>query len=366
MDALDLTSVTFDALPGWRDQAAEAWAPFLSSCRALLADAPELRKGRAPTPRQREVAARAVEAGPLAPAAAFFQAHFDAYAIGALDADPAPAFFTAYYRPEVEAALAPSAAFSEPLLARPDDLVTLQPGEALAGLEGLAAARRRADGTLEPYPARAAIEAGALRPAPRAVAYVADAIEAFMIHVQGSARLVLPDGSKLDLTYAGRNGRPYTSIGRVLVESGAIPQADMSLARLKSWVRAQGQRPGQEGRLLLHRNESFVFFAAAPADPDLPGPIGAAGLPLTPGRSIAIDRTLWPYGLPFFVQADLPDENGRIAPYARLMIAQDTGSAIVGPARADLYFGSGAAAGAWAGEIRHRGRLFAFLPKERS
>jgi membrane-bound lytic murein transglycosylase A len=273
------------------------------------------------------------------------------------------AFFTAYYRPEVRASLVPTDEFREPLLARPDDLVTLPPGRSSPSLNGLSSARRRPDGALEPYLTRAQIDAGALGKRARPVAYVADAIEAFMIHVQGSARLVLGDKRSLDLTYAGRNGQPYTSIGKILIERGEIKLEDMSLERLKTWVRANGQDPGQAGRALLHANRSFVFFSATKAEEDAAGPTGAAGVPLTPRRSIAIDRSVWPYGLPFFVDANVPWEQSEPTPMQRLVVGQDTGTAIVGPARADLYFGDGAEAGRLAGSVRHHGRLFVLLPQ---
>ena len=132
------------------------------------------------------------------------------------------------------------------------------------------------------------------------VVWLSDSVESYLIQVQGSARVRLRDGSWRRLVYDGRNGRPYTSIGRLLIEAGEIAEAEMSLARLKAWLRADPER----GRALMRRNESFVFFRLAPDDGD--GPIGGAGLPLTPLRSLAVDRNLWSYGLPFFPVATLP------------------------------------------------------------
>ena len=248
-------------------------------------------------------------------------------------------FLTGYYEPEVPGSLRPSTSASTALRARPADL-----------------------GTLVPYPTRREIEAKAPRPE-EALVYVADRAEAFLIQVQGSARVVLPDGRRLRLTYAGRNGRPYTSIGRILIESGAIAEPDMSLAALKQWLRQAGLADGEAGAMLLQRNESFVFFAIDDSLPDSEGPVGGAGLPLVPLVSIAVDRTLFSYGLPFILEADLPWRSSKNEPFQKLMLAQDTGSAIVGPARADIFFGTGANAGARAGDIRHPARFSLLLPK---
>ena len=365
--AFELMHSSFDDLPDvFKDDLAAFWTPFLRSCAAVVATAPELRKAVAPGAAQRLACARALSLGyetTAANIAAYLRDHFDPCLISPRDGDHR-AFFTAYYRPEVRASRIRSFTFRERLFARPDDLVTLEPGQESAALRGLSSARRQSDGTLIPYLTRAEIDAGALGERARPLAYVADAIEAFMIHVQGSARLVLDDGQALDLTYAGRNGQPYTSIGKILIERGDIKLEDMTLERLKAWVRANGQEPGERGRALLHTNQSFIFFSSAPADAAAPGPIGAAGLPLTPFRSIAIDRSVWPYGLPFWIDVDAPWSSAHDTPFKRLVIGQDTGTAIVGPARADLFFGDGPQAGHLAGSVRHHGRMFVLLPKD--
>ena len=366
----DLKRLTFGDLDGFaQDHLQEAWPAFVLSCEAMLSDTPHQRLGVAYTQAQKNVAQKALSLGRTSSVkdiAEFFKDHFVPALIVPHESTDAnrPAFFTAYYRPEVAASLSPTDKYSEPLFARPVDLVTLQPGEDVAGLSGLAAARRLEDGKLIPYPTRAQIEIGELGSLAVPLAYVADAIEAFMIHVQGSARLRLPDGRRVDLTYAGRNGRPYTSIGKILIADGAISLEDMTLERLKGWVRANGQKQGEKGRALLHRNDSFVFFSLSPVEDIAQEPIAAANVPLTAYRSLAVDRSLWPYGLPFWIEADLPWHNGQMNHFRRLMIAQDTGSAILGPARADLYFGTGDAAGVLAGNIRHNGRMIVLLPKD--
>ncbi len=358
-----LVPVSFADLHGFAtDDHKASWAAFLPSCRAIMDNRAELRKGTPASPKHRDLCARAIALGAEANSGqirAFFETNFAPHLISPGND---PAFLTAYYRPEVQASLTPTAEFTEPLLARPDDLITLHPGQVPPEGTDLLAGRIGTHGKLESYPTRAEIDAGALGAQARPLAYVADGIEAFMIHVQGSARLRLPDGKVLDLTYAGRNGRPYVSIGKILIGEGEISLQHMSLDMLKGWVRAHGQALGQDGRGLLHRNPSFIFFSATPADDESPGPIAAAGLPLTPFRSLAIDRSIWAYGLPFWIDADLPWQTTGTQPFARLMIGQDTGSAIVGPARADLYFGTGATAGQRAGDIRHHARMYVLLP----
>jgi membrane-bound lytic murein transglycosylase A len=192
--------------------------------------------------------------------------------------------------------------------------------------------------------------------------WLRDRVEVFLVQVQGSARVRLANGRLLRLVYAGRNGQPYNTIGRILIESGKMARADMSLATLKQWIRAHGQNPGDAGAALMHRNKSYVFFSRREECEQAYGPIGGQGISLTALRSIAIDRAIWTYGLPFWIAADLPWRGSPSSPFRRLMIAQDTGSAITGPARADIFFGSGDDAGARAGDIRHAGDVVVLLP----
>jgi membrane-bound lytic murein transglycosylase A len=348
-------------LPGFADDdLTEAFAAFRLSAAALLDDQAPLRAGRPPGEALLTVARAAIQAAaPSAGAArAFFTAHFRPYRIA-----PGPAFFTGYFEPVVEGSLVQTGDFTSPILSRPSDLVTLSAETALQAGEGpLQAALRAADGSLAPCPDRAGIEAGALAGRAEPLVWLRDAVEVFIIQVQGSARVRLPDRRMLRLTYAGRNGWPYTSIGRVLVEEEQIPAADMSLARLKEWIRQNGQEIGQAGRALMQRNRSYVFFHAEEVADNAPGPTGAQGVTLTPWRSIAIDRAIWPYGLPFWIDADLPWHQPMPTAFRRLLIAQDTGTAIVGPKRADIFVGSGDLAGRIAGDFRHHGEMVVLLP----
>jgi len=335
-----LRPVGFADLPGFaQDDHLAAFEVFLQSARSIAQGGPELRSALpAPEP-LRAVCQLALQQtiGSAAEARRFFETHFIPCRIET--GEEIPAFLTGYYEPVVSGALVRTPDFTEPVFARPADL-----------------------DQLSPYPARAQIEAlGLARFQP--LVWLADAIEVFMIHVQGSAAVDLPDGRRIRLTYAGRNGQPYSSIGRALIEAGEIAPDAMSLARLKQWVRDQGQAPGEPGRALLHRNRSYIFFSMDESPARAQGPIGGAGVPLTPLRSVAVDRGLWPYGLPVFVDAVLPGADGGLSPFQRLMIGQDTGSAILGPARLDLFMGSGDEAGVVAGNIRHGAGLYILLPR---
>jgi len=353
MDAAALDEVDLHASePGdW----VSAFAVFKAGTLRTVQGAKPLRSARAASPglRRAAEAALAVEARGDDDAKGFFCRHFRPFRL-----TPPDGFLTGYYEPIIEGSRNPQPGFEAPIFARPPDLVTLTPGEAQDFDPSLAAARRRADGRLEPYPDRAAIE----ETGGTAIVFVRDAVEAFFAQVQGSARVHLRDGRQVRLVYDGRNGLPYTSIGRLLIERGEIAEKDMSLATLKAWLRAAGLKPGERGSEILRKNRSFVFFRIDEAlDPAL-GPIGGAGRPLTALRSIAVDRRFWSYGLPFFIASTIPWRSAAPERFARPLIAEDTGSAIVGRARADLFFGAGDEAGARAGDIRHAAAFTVLLP----
>jgi membrane-bound lytic murein transglycosylase A len=353
-----LAPVSFAELKGWAaDDHASAFAVFRRSCAAIVADAQAARSAQPPSEDLRATCRIAVDIAPSS-AKSFFEQHFQPFEV----IPPAGrGFLTGYFEPEVEGALAPTDAFPTPLLARPDDLVTIPPGETWPGLEGLQAARRTASG-FEPYPDRAAIEDGALGDLARPIVYLRHPVDAFIIHVQGSARIRLAERGVLRVAYAGKNGHPFTPIGRVLVERGHVPLVEMNHERLTGWLRDHPV----EAQEIMRLNRSFIFFRRADELDPRDGPVGGAGLPLTPERSLAVDRNLWSYGLPFWLEGELPRPDGTADALARLMIAQDTGSAILGPARGDYFFGSGAAAGTRAGMLRHRARFVVLLPKPRA
>ena len=354
-------ALDFDALVGFsEDDAPAAFRCFRRSAEALASSDATPRRARAPSPALLATARAALaETEPDAAAARrFFRTRFQPFRI--VPADGRAGFLTGYYEPLVPASRVEAPGFSWPILSRPPDLVSLGPGDIASALpDDIAGARRLGNGALVPYDDREAIERRRAAP----LVWVQDAVEAFLIQVQGSAQVQFPDGARARLAYDGRNGLPYASIGRILIGMGAISEAEMSLARLKNWLREAGLGEGERGLSLMRRNRSFVFFRLVEDfDPAL-GPVAGAGVPLTPLRSIAVDRALWSYGLPFWLEADLPWEADAPSAFRRLMIAQDTGSAIVGPARADIFFGGGDAAGARAGAIRHEGLFAVLIPR---
>ena len=355
-------SLAFAEIPLWaEDDHAAAFRAFEATCAPILDGLAVLRNAQPAPP----ALVAACEAARLIAdkarqdrnaARIFFEAGFEAVEILPQGKS---GFLTAYYEPEIAASLMQTHEFPVPVLARPDDLLTLKQGETHPGLPpDLQAARITKDG-LEPYPDRAAIWAGALAGRNLEIAWLRDEAELFITQVQGSARLRLPDGRITRLTYSGRNGHPYTSIGRRLVETGAMTLDEMSLAKLMAWLRADPVR----GRKLMEENRSYVFFARDDAAPAERGPIGGAGVPLTEGRSLAIDRTIWHYGLPVFIDVEPLIPGGARRRITRLMVAQDTGSAIVGPARGDYFMGSGAEAGDRAGLVRDAMRFIVLVPK---
>nr|PZN39234.1 MAG: hypothetical protein DIU59_13470 [Pseudomonadota bacterium] len=191
-----------------------------------------------------------------------------------------------------------------------------------------------------------------------------DWVDAFFVHVQGSARVRIGPGPKdvVRVAYAGRNGHPYSPLGKLVVAETGIPPEQMTAPALVTWLRANPEA----GRRLMRENRSYIFFRRADELDPAAGPLGAGMTQLVPCRSLAVDRTLWPYGLPIWLEAELPEPDSEtLRPMRRLFIAQDTGAAIRGPARADIFFGSGAAAGKAAGVVRHAPSAFVvLLPKD--
>lgn len=329
--------VAFSALPGFaNDDLAAAFSTFRASCTAMIDAVASARPAQPPPSDLHCACSQAVllpEPVDTAAARAFFTAHFRPRRVAS------PAFLTGYYEPVVEGSLTRTAAFTAPLLAAP-----------AVGHGAL--------------PDRAAIEAGALGAAAPPLVWLRAPVDAFFVAVQGSARVRLPDGRLKRVAYAGRNGQPYTSIGKLLVQRSGIDPSAMGMAQLRTWIEAHGQDPGEAGRTLMDENRSFIFFRFDDALPPGSGPVGAEGVSLTPLRSIAVDRARWSYGLPIYVDADLPWRSETTEPFRRLMVAQDTGAAIVGAARADIFFGTGSEAATRAGPIRHPGSMWVLWPKD--
>lgn len=271
----------------------------------------------------------------------------------------ASGFVTGYYEPVADASPVCTGEYAYPIYQRPDDLVDIDDATRPAGLDPYFAFARQTESGLTAYFERAEIEQGALRDRGLEIAWLVDPVEVFFIHVQGAARLRFPDGAEKRITYAAKSGHRFTGPGGILASLREIPRAAVTMQSIKAWFAANPDRINE----ILWQNRSFIFFREAPVDNAALGPVAAAKVPLTPGRSLAVDRLLHTFGTPFFVHASqLTAFDGKS--FARLMIAQDTGSAITGPARGDLFAGSGDAAGEIAGVVKHDADFFALLPRQ--
>lgn len=351
----DLLKTSFEALPGWlEDNHAEALTAFRRFCdephavfQNDLFDLPNMEAAALCA------AAKVALTDDVNAARIFFETFFVPYKIAQ------KGFVTGYFEPELPASRTQSEIYSVPLLKVPDGLQSATGANRPDGWSsGLTHGRRGPEG-LEPMPDRGQIMDGALRDEDLELVWLANSVDAFFVHVQGSARLLLDDVSTMRVGYAGKTGHPYTSIARVLVERGEGTPEELTMAGLRRWLASNPDRRDA----LLRRNRSFIFFREVTTQPE-EGPVGAAGIPLVAGRSLAVDRARIPFGLPVYVQADFADSGLKGSDFARLMVADDTGSAIKGAARGDIFVGSGEAAGAIAGDIRNAAEMTLLIPAE--
>lgn len=296
--------------------------------------------------------AKALPAGDDAAARAFFERAFDAYAIVAPDG-LAEGQVTGYYEPVIEGSRERSARYPRAVFGLPQDLVVVDLAGQYPELRGMRLRGRLNGRRLEPYYTRGEIDAqGAAFGAP-VIAWIADPVELFFLQVQGSGQIQLETGERLRVGFAEQNGHPYRSLGRYLVERGEMTLDQASMQSIKAWAAAN---PGKYQEA-LNQNPSYVFFRELPA---AGGPIGALGVPLEAGYSIAVDPRYVPLGAPVFLATTYPLST---QPLERLVAAQDTGGAIRGAVRADFFWGTGAEAGALAGRMRQAGRMWLLWPR---
>jgi len=345
-----LKPVGWQTVAHWQDdRMGEAWTAFLRSCATLV--------------KRTGWQAVCSEAMAMTPpdnkaARAFFEQQFQPYQAFQEDGSP-DGLVTGYYEPLLKGDRVRTERARYPLYAAPDDLITVDLASIYPELKSLRLRGRLVGNKLVPYPTRKEIELSAsgndssFKGKP--IAWAEDPVDLFFLQIQGSGRIELPDGSHIRVGYADQNGYPYQSIGKLLVERGELKLEQASMQGIKNW----GAKHPDKLPELLASNPSFVFFRELPDD--LPGPLGSLGVPLTGGRSIAVDPKFIPLGAPVFLATTQPNST---QPLNRLVMAQDSGSAIKGGVRADFFWGFGDEAGALAGRMKQRGRMWVLLPKD--
>ena len=335
-------TLSFATLDGWKDDDhAAAFATFLKSCGAILNATEAMRSARPVFGALFKVCERAAAADQLDRdhARAFFEDNFKPVRV--MPAGQTEGFFTGYYETEVDGSRFPSDEFTVPIYAAPAETVKRRQSKVFSNLD------------------RTKIEDGALAGKELEICYVKNPIDAFFAQIQGSTRVKLDSGKLLRLNYIASNGQPYTPVGKFLIDRGIVSKEEMSLDKIRDFMEANPE----EGKALRRKNRSFVFFqeTALAAHDEC---IGAQGVPLTPGRSLAVDKRIHVYGTPIWIDADLPiDSKKPETKFRRLLFAQDTGSAIVGPARADIYFGHGEEISHIAGRIKQYGQFVMLAPQ---
>jgi membrane-bound lytic murein transglycosylase A len=335
-------ALSFSTLDGWKDDdQAAAFDTFLKSCRAILNGNRALRSARPFYGGLFKVCERAVAAGQLDRdhARTFFETNFKP--IRVTPVGQSAGFFTGYYETEVDGSRFPSDEYTIPIYAAPAETVKKHQSKVFANLD------------------RTKIEDGALAGKDLEICYVKSPVDAFFAQIQGSTRIKLDNGKLLRLNYIASNGMPYTPVGKFLIDRGIVSKEDMSMDKIRDFMEGNPE----EGKELRRKNRSFVFFQETPlgAHDEC---IGAQGVPLTPERSVAVDKRIHIYGTPIWVDAELPIDSEKPATrFRHLLFAQDTGSAIVGPARADIYFGHGEAISHIAGRIKQNGQFVMLAPQ---
>ena len=352
-----LTALPFAQIEGWADDDhAAALAAFQRSCTEILTSGHgfgrDVRLGgkRADW---LEVCENAFQAKS---ARQFFEEEFAALKV----ADPVrpEGLFTGYYEPEADGSRTPSNGFDVPIYKKPDDLVSFdQATEKQINLKY----GRKVQGKPAGYFTRREIEEGALRGRGLEIVWLKSWADAFFIHVQGSGRIRFADGTTMRLAYGAKTGQPYTGIGGLLVERGVLTKDNMSMQALRKWMKDHPD----SARELMWENKSFVFFREVKVDDPALGAPGAQKVSLTPLRSLAIDRSLWMFGTPVWLDANVPSgPSGEMQAFRHLMVAQDTGTAIKGYVRGDVYWGWGDRAALVAGHMKSPGSMIVLLPKK--
>ncbi|WP_394329883.1 murein transglycosylase A [Bradyrhizobium mercantei] len=353
--------LTWANVAGWNDDDhLAAYKAFRTSCKPIAAQqgAPADSKALGSSLRDPCRIAKGLDLADGSKAKQFFEQNFVPLRISRLGEDAG--FVTGYYEPVLDGSKTQTDVYNVPVYRRPSNLFVRGKTQASVGLPNSGPVYRKIGRRkLVPYYDRAQIEDGAIAGRGLEICWLKSQTDLLFAQIQGSARIKLEDGTTLRINYDAHNGYPYTAVGRVLIDRGIIPRDQMSMQKIREWMEQNPEGANEVRR----QNRAYVFFREVPLS-DKDEAVGAQGVPLTPGRSIAVDKALHVYGTPFFIAGQLPIESEQSkTPFHRLMIAQDTGSAIVGPARADLYFGAGADAGKVSGRLRHNMQFVMLVPK---
>lgn len=345
-------SVPWSKLPGWeQDRPAEAWPALLNSCAQLANRDPlwhTLCQDAGLFSRPDDATARA-----------FFETRFVPHELVNTDGGY-EGLITGYYEPLLRGNIVKTARYRYPIYRTPPDLLVVDLAELYPELQGKTIRGRLRNRRVVPYFNRAEINQGENPLAGNEIVWVDDPVALFFLQIQGSGRVQLPDGRTLFVGYADQNGHPYVAIGRTLVQMGALKPDDVSLQSMRDWLRANPDN----AVAVLNSNPSYVFFTVR--DTKLPGPVGSLNVPLTAERSVAVDPRFVPLGLPVWVDTTLPTTDETVHSYRQMMFAQDTGGAINGAVRADVFFGFGTQAEWFAGRMKQPGRLYVLLPSKRN
>jgi membrane-bound lytic murein transglycosylase A len=355
---LTLKPVSFSALPGWGDDTlAEAVPALQRSCERILRRPPAGAYSALPQAGTNAdwqgicLDLRALNTQNPQETQLFFERHFTPFEVRA--GTQAEGLFTGYYEASLKGSRTRHDQYRYPLHTRPGDLVMVDLGEFREELKGQRIAGRVKEGSLKPYEDRAAIVAGRWPHNDKVLVWVDDPVDAFFVQIQGSGIVELDDGSVMRIGYAGQNGHIYYAIGRELIARGELTKDGVSMQAIRQWLAANPDKADE----IMNTNRSYVFFEESKQD----GAVGGEGVILTPGRSLAIDHSEIPYGAPLWV--DIAEPVPGVGDLRRLMLAQDTGGAIRGAVRGDVFWGYGDRAESIAGPMKAQGRYWLLLPR---
>ncbi|MGV1758972.1 murein transglycosylase A [Rhizobium sp. A22-96] len=356
-----LEPATFADLKGWEDDDPSSLFRAMKDCRIHIRDLKPYRTGAVGLTSNDLLAlldaAEDREPQDAAEARAFFEEHCQPFFIRR--SDGGNGFVTAFFEPEIEVSATPDEAYRYPFYRRPDDLIDLDDSNRPAELDPSYMFGRLRDGVVSAYPDRGEIDRGYLNGKGLEIAWAKSRVDVFFVHVQGAARLRYADERLGRITYAAKAGHAFSAVGRLLIDRGLLDRATISMQTIRDWLYAH---PQEVDDVLAH-NRSYIFFREADVSDESLGPIAAAKVPLVSGRSLAVDRLIHTFGFPFFIRSENLTHLDDGRPFARLMLALDTGSAIVGPARGDIFTGSGYDAGELAGTVRNDADFYILIPK---